>query len=235
MTRKFTSAGLAAFMLPPTDLLDSTGTARPTHYGSPLGPGASSRGLAVCNTCGGPYRAYVGGRPSGCRHEPDCAAHAQELALAEHKRHLAENIQDLVTFTRGALADLHTLRDDLRLVRNERDALRKNVDDLAAARESIAMLVPVGESTGTVEQNIAEYVAHLKAQRDAATQAHESTDRLRSVVEALAQALCDCRDEEFDESDPLAEFCVRVLEVDPRGPCPWCAAGMALQRLLTET
>ena len=65
------------------------------------------------------------------------------------------------------------------------------IDLLVKARETIAMLVPLGEDTGTVEQNIADYVAKLLRWSDTA---RREVEEGRGALADLAAELRTRRD-----------------------------------------
>jgi len=64
------------------------------------------------------------------------------------------------------------------------DVMEKSLDLLSDARDTIAMLCPVGFDTGTVEQNVAEYIEHLKRTLYAAEKDCECT---RTALEKEVQ------------------------------------------------
>lgn len=84
---------------------------------------------------------------------------------------LDEETEDVLDVVRRHVArerDTHVevenaLRKRLDASRSRVSELEGDVDRLVDARERIAMLVPVGHDTGTVEENIGEYVGHLHA------------------------------------------------------------------------
>jgi hypothetical protein len=134
------------------------------------------------------------------RHGPadgaDAEAFGVQCALADHLRAALAHA-DAMERERNEQARLLGMgseREARLLARveemeQERGWLRQRVEHLGALREQVSMLVPTGECVGTVEEDIARYVATLTASltrlREENGRMKEREARLEAIIRAL--------------------------------------------------
>lgn len=102
--------------------------------------------------------------------------------------------------------------NDLAALLAEVTRLHAQVDALSAAREMMALLVPVGEATGTVEQNIAEHIARLRT----ALESGPLEERTRIADAKLLEAVSCKVGSVLTQEQQLAMF----LASNPTPPMP---------------
>jgi len=128
------------------------------------------------------------------------------------------------------------------------EELDGQIKALCDAREQVAMMIPVGIDTGTVEQNLARYIAGLKRDFDtvnadrhtqvealvlaeeALTEARAERDGARAEVERLRRQRGDALEAEEMHGRNWDRACA-LLRMLLDGRCPECGRSMRVDKL----
>jgi len=120
----------------------------------------------------------------------------------------------------NALTELYDRTAELEVAREELAKVRGEVDTLCDLRDRVAMMVPVGQETGTPEDAIESYIATLIKDRDAlVTMKTPSVDGLKAARDKAprcrtCQVYADGKDAIAEASEPTMG---RKCECNPAG------------------